>query len=379
MTETASTAFDQEPDSLRDAGRAAGPRGSWLPTWGLISTKFLELRKRRGLMITTVVFTVGLPVVVLGVRELFHLFDPHSYGPAANPSIFESVCAVMAGFGFIIAAAVGATAGTTDLTDGVFRHLVITGRSRLALYLARIPAGLAILLSLTAAGFAIVCLATAFLGVPQPTSVDEGGVAVPLHLDQVQLEDWILQHQQQGAKAFGFVDDNGTGRQPSPSEFAQALNQSTMTSIYQGYSSDEVATTNPTPGQMTEAGLWLELDATIAYTVGLGFGCLIGQRTIATISMIVLDLIVTPVFAKTDIPHFVNAQRLLVGAIMDQIRPAVLGSGLGNGPVGSVVGARNPGDTGLTPTPTWAMAVIIGGWIIGWSVVGARRMMTRDA
>ena len=31
--------------------------------------------------------------------------------------------------------------GTTDLSDGMFRHLVITGRSRLALYLVRIPAG----------------------------------------------------------------------------------------------------------------------------------------------------------------------------------------------------------------------------------------------
>jgi len=35
----------------------------------------------------------------------------------------------------------------------MFRHLVITGRSRLALYLARIPAALSILLSLAAAGF----------------------------------------------------------------------------------------------------------------------------------------------------------------------------------------------------------------------------------
>jgi len=39
----------------------------------------------------------------------------------------------------------------------MFRHLVITGRSRLALYLARIPAGLSILLSLAAAGFTVVC------------------------------------------------------------------------------------------------------------------------------------------------------------------------------------------------------------------------------
>ena len=59
----------------------------------------------------------------------------------------------MAEFGFLSAAALGASAGTTDLSDGMFRHLVITGRSRLALYLARIPAGLAILLPLVAVAF----------------------------------------------------------------------------------------------------------------------------------------------------------------------------------------------------------------------------------
>ena len=74
----------------------------------------------------------------------------------------------MAEFGFIIAATLGATAGTTDLTDGMFRHLVITGRSRVALYLARIPAGLSILLPLAAVAFAIVCLVTGYAGTPQP-------------------------------------------------------------------------------------------------------------------------------------------------------------------------------------------------------------------
>ena len=69
-------------------------------------------------------------------------------------------------FGFIIAVTLGATAGTTDLTDGMFRHLVITGRSRLALYLARIPAGLSILLSLAAIGFTVTCLVTAFARQP---------------------------------------------------------------------------------------------------------------------------------------------------------------------------------------------------------------------
>jgi hypothetical protein len=102
---------------------------SWLPTWGLIATKHLELRKRRALMIVVAVLTVGLPVLVLGLRLVFHAVDPHSYGPAGSPAVFAFLCNPLAEFGFIIAATLGATAGTSDLTDGVFRHLVTTGGS----------------------------------------------------------------------------------------------------------------------------------------------------------------------------------------------------------------------------------------------------------
>ncbi len=41
---------------------------SWIPGWGLITTKHLELRKRRALMAVTALLIVGLPVLVLGIR-----------------------------------------------------------------------------------------------------------------------------------------------------------------------------------------------------------------------------------------------------------------------------------------------------------------------
>ena len=126
--------------------RPARPRtSSWLPTWDMITTKNLEIRKRRGLMITLVILIVVPTVLVLGLRLLFHLIAPATNGPAGSPDVFQQLANLTAEFGFIAAAALGAAAGTTDLSDGVFRHLVITGRSRLALYLARIPAALAIL------------------------------------------------------------------------------------------------------------------------------------------------------------------------------------------------------------------------------------------
>jgi hypothetical protein len=279
----------------------ADRRTSWLPPVPLISAKFLELRKRRTLMIVTVAFTVGLPVIFYGIRLLYHLGNPARYAPAGAPNAFPTIGTLMAEFGFIAAAALGATAGTADLTDGMFRHLVITGRSRLALYLARIPAGLSILLSLAAAGFTVTCLVTAFLGSPQAPG------AVTL-----------------------------------------------------------------SPGAMAGAGLWLELYLVIGFTVGLGLGALMGQRTVPVILLTVLMIIITPALAGHALPYFLDGERLVVGVAMDQLQPAALAGGTRIGPGGGV-GLQIP------PMPTWAMITVIAGWITGWSAIGAWKMATRDA
>ncbi len=124
----------------------------------MIATRFMELRKRRGLMIALIVVTIGIPTVFLLIRLLLHAVAPKSYGPAGGYDILHALVAgVLYVFGFIVAATLGCTAGSVDLTEGMFRHLVVTGRSRLALYLARIPAGLAIIVPLVAVGFTIVC------------------------------------------------------------------------------------------------------------------------------------------------------------------------------------------------------------------------------
>jgi len=83
-----------------DRAAVPGRYRSWIPGWGLITTKHLELRKRRGLMVVAVLLTVGLPVLVLGIRLLFHVADPKSYGPAGSPSVFQFLCQPMAEFGF---------------------------------------------------------------------------------------------------------------------------------------------------------------------------------------------------------------------------------------------------------------------------------------
>ena len=364
-----------------DRAAVPGRYRSWIPSWRLIATKHLELRKRRGLMVVAVLLTVGLPVLVLGIRLLFHAIDAKSYGPAGSPSLFQVLCQPMAEFGFIIAATLGATAGTTDLTDGMFRHLVITGRSRLALYLARIPAGLSIILPLVAVAFAMVCLVTSYAGTPQPTSINTNGISVPAQLSQAQLKSWILEHPQQYDQAFV----NG-GPQVGPAPGSIPVSRSAkprpvidrdIATIYGDYTSDETGQLNPPINEMVKIGLWLELDIGIAFLVGLGVGSLVGQRTVSTVLMIVLEIIVTPILAAHVIPYFINGQRVVVGIAMDQLRPAGLAGTGGGGPGHLLFGGR--GVLEIPPMPTWAMITVIIGWIVGWSVIGAWRMATRDA
>ena len=314
-----------------DRAAVPGRYRSWIPSWGLITTKHLELRKRRGLMVVAVLLTVGLPVLVLGIRLLYHAVNPNSSAQAGSPSVFQFLCQPMAEFGFIIAATLGATAGTTDLADGMFRHLVITGRSRLALYLARIPAGLSIVLPLVAVAFAIVCLVTSFAGTPQPASIGVNGISVPAQLSQAQLKSWILQHPQQYDQAFvngGPQFGPAPGAIPVPrSANPRPVIDRDIATIYGDYTSAETGQLNPPVNEMVKIGLWLELDIGIGFLVGLGVGSLIGQRTVSTVLMIVLQIIVTPILAAHVIPYFLNGQRVVVGIAMDQLRPAGLAGG----------------------------------------------------
>jgi hypothetical protein len=359
-------------------------RRSPIPTGAMIATRFMELRKRRGLMITLVTVTVGLPTLFLGIRLLLHAVAPKTYGPAGGYSIYVAMSAgVLYTFGFIVAATLGCTAGSVDLTDGMFRHLVITGRSRLALYLARVPAGLAIIASLVAIGFTIVCAVRVFAA---PTKLSYDGVTVPAGLSQSGLERWAAENPTKVLCDFAYNGDSKVGagcdnppgrpariviagpdRRPVAATTAQA-EAAAVAVARQQYADYKKQFLYPSTGLMIKTGLWLELEATIAFMVGLGLSSLIGQRTTSVILMIVLEIILTPIAIRARIPHFINAQRGIIGVATAHLEPGQLPLPLGGG------GA----DFRVTESTTVAICVILA-WLIGWTVLGAWRMMTRDA
>ena len=378
MTTTEPSLSEGRPEAPGPNRRRAPRTGSWLPTWDLITTKNLEIRKRRGLMVTMVVLIVVPTVLFYGLRLLFHAVDPHTYALAGSPEFFSQATNLIDEFGFIAAAALGAAAGTTDLSDGMFRHLVITGRSRLALYLARIPAGLAITVPLVALAFMMNCLVTSYQSPPDPTTASFYGVSgAPDHLNQAGLQTWMLRNSQQIGNGFLPGLPAGPGINPTPAQIRTAIDKN-IAAYYTAYTAAEISDSTPAVNEMVKIGLWLELDVGIAFLVGLGLGSLTGQRTTTTIVLIALEIIVTPLLAHTQLPYFIDGQRLLIGVAMDQLRPAALAAASGGGRGGGLLFGGH-GALGFPPMPTWAMISVIVGWIVGWSAIGAWRMMTRDA
>jgi hypothetical protein len=373
-------------------------RGSWIPSGAMVTTRFMELRKRRGLMITLILVTIGIPTLFLGVRLLLHAVAPKTYGPAGGYSIYTAlVSGVLYIFGFIVAATLGVTAGSADLTEGMFRHLVVTGRSRVALYLARIPAGLAIIVPLVAAGFTVVCVVSSFAA---PTRLVYSGVTVPANLSRPDFQSWAADHADEVICNFNIENGspqiaaavnsvpcgNGPGGGPGivqsppgsqgqPQASQAEISHAAAVIAGMNYADYSRHFLSPSVSLMVESGLWLELEAVIGFVVGLGLGSLTGQRTVAVILMIVLEVILTPILSRARLPHLSNLQRAVVGLATAHLAPGglpVLGGG-GGGPGG---GSGNP--RLLSESTTVAVLVIVG-WLVGWSVLGAWRMMTRDA
>jgi len=369
-------------------GHARDRRGSPVPTAGMIATRVMELRKRRGLMIALGVMNIGFPAVFLLIRLLAHAFAPYANPPAGGDQIFVPLAAgFLPTFAFIAAVAVGCTAGSRDLTEGMFRHLVVTGRSRVALYLARIPAGLAIVVPLVAIGYTILCAVCVFAA---PTFIDDNNVNIPSGLSRAGFENWARDHAEPVICSLaynGHIPGNVacpgpppwsksavTPAQPAPAP-VETLAIKIAKNDYRGYTA---IVRYPPISLMIKAGLWLELEAAVAFTVGLGLASLMGQRTVPMILLIVFQIILTPILSAIVISHLQNLQRSVVGLAVARLEPS--GLPVAFGLPGVAGGLARPGAAqALLPESATQAACVIIAWLAGWTILGTWRMMTRDA
>ena len=354
----------------------------------MIATKVMELRKRRGLVIALVAVNIGFPAVFLLIRLLAHAFAPRANPPAGGEAIFEVLVAgFLPIFGFLVATTLGCTAGSRDLTEGMFRHLVVTGRSRLALYLARIPAGLAIVVPLAAIGYTIVCAVCVFAA---PAFIDDANVNIPPGLSRAGFENWAQDHAEPVICSFpynghiprdvtcagppGWSKSAVTPGQPGTAA-VEALAAKIAKQDYSGQNGYTALALSPSISLMIKAGLWIELEATVAFVLGLGLASLMGQRTVPVILLIVLQMVLTPILAAVNIQ---DLRHSVVGLAMARLEPS--GLPMAFGLPGVAGGLTRPGAAlSLLPgSATEAVCVIIA-WLACWTILGAWRMTTRDA
>lgn len=122
---------------------------------------FLKLRKRWVTLIWALVLTL-LPLLLYFIIAAAQ----HSSNPTANPpaggvkGLQDSLRIVALFFGPIAAILIGSDAGAGDSSAGVFRDLVVTGRSRVALFATRLPAALALTWLIMLVAYALSLIGT---------------------------------------------------------------------------------------------------------------------------------------------------------------------------------------------------------------------------
>jgi ABC-type transport system involved in multi-copper enzyme maturation permease subunit len=136
----------------------------------MFGADFLKLRKKRGTLIWALVLAIAPVVVFLTVKAVQHSSNPVKYEPAGGtPGFSDGLRAIALFFDPLAAILIGVEAGAGDSSAGVFRDLVVTGRSRRALFLSRVPAALALCWSVVIASFALLLAGTFLFASNLPT------------------------------------------------------------------------------------------------------------------------------------------------------------------------------------------------------------------
>jgi hypothetical protein len=136
----------------------------------MAGAEFLKLRKKRSLLAWALILAAGSVTVFFTWTGIRHASNPGDVLPAGGMRGFRNSLELVGIFiGPLAAVLIGAEAGAGDSASGVFRDLVVTGRSRPALFAARIPGALMLCLPVIAAAYALVLGGTFLLAGGSPT------------------------------------------------------------------------------------------------------------------------------------------------------------------------------------------------------------------
>jgi ABC-type transport system involved in multi-copper enzyme maturation permease subunit len=136
----------------------------------MVGADFLKLRKRRGTIAWSVLLVLVPLLIYFIVSAAQHSSNPAEHGPAGGLNGFQDGLRILAViFGPLAAILIGTDAGAGDVSAGVFRDLVVTGRSRLALFASRVPAAVALTWLVALIGYAVMAIGVYALADGSPT------------------------------------------------------------------------------------------------------------------------------------------------------------------------------------------------------------------
>jgi ABC-type transport system involved in multi-copper enzyme maturation permease subunit len=125
----------------------------------MVGADFLKLRKKRGTLVWALVLVLAPLLIYFVVKALQHSSSPAEHSPAGGLGGYKDALPLLAlFFGPLAAIMIGTDGGAGDLAAGVFRDLVVTGRSRLALFAARVPAAVGLCWLVVTAGYALLLI-----------------------------------------------------------------------------------------------------------------------------------------------------------------------------------------------------------------------------
>jgi ABC-type transport system involved in multi-copper enzyme maturation permease subunit len=143
----------------------------------MVGADLLKARKKRGTLVWSLVLTVAPLLVYFIVSAAQHSSNPLDHPPAGGLRGYQDAVRLLAVFfGPLGAILIATDAGAGDASAGVFRDLVVTGRSRIALFAARVPAAIVLSWAVAMVGYAVLAIGTYAFADGQPTPA--GGTVV---------------------------------------------------------------------------------------------------------------------------------------------------------------------------------------------------------
>jgi hypothetical protein len=137
----------------------------------MITVAVAELRRmlsRRGLILTSVIVPVGIVLIVSIARLVLHSRDAAAHPIVGGASLFEFHQVIVV-ISVIFGTVMGAMFGAEDVANGTLRYILLTGYSRVRLYVTRVP--VLLIVAIVVAIPAFVLLAVCALVLPHTGDV----------------------------------------------------------------------------------------------------------------------------------------------------------------------------------------------------------------